>query len=56
MSSAPRILVVYAHPTPHHSRVNRRLAEAAQQVPNARVDNLYETYPDFYIDVRREQA
>jgi putative NADPH-quinone reductase len=55
MSSASRILIVYAHPTPHHSRVNRRLAEAAQQVPNARVDNLYETYPDFYIDVRQEQ-
>jgi putative NADPH-quinone reductase len=56
MSSAPRILVVYAHPTPHHSRVNRRLAEAARQVSNVHFDNLYETYPDFYIDVRQEQA
>jgi glutathione-regulated potassium-efflux system ancillary protein KefF len=56
MSPAKRILVLYAHPTPHHSRINRRLAEAAQAVPNVRVHNLYETYPDFYIDVQREQA
>lgn len=56
MSPAKRIHILYAHPTPHRSRVNRRLAEAAQAVPNVRLHNLYETYPDFYIDVRREQA
>jgi glutathione-regulated potassium-efflux system ancillary protein KefF len=56
MSPAKRILILYAHPTPHHSRVNRRLVEAAQAVPNVRVHNLYETYPDFYIDTQREQA
>jgi putative NADPH-quinone reductase len=55
MSPAPRILIVYAHPAPHHSRVNRRLAETGQRAPNVRFDNLYENYPDFYIDVRREQ-
>lgn len=56
MSPAKRILILFAHPTPHHSRVNRRLAEAAQAVPNVRLHNLYETYPDFYIDVQHEQA
>lgn len=56
MSTDKRILVLYAHPTPHHSRVNRRLAEAAPAVPNVRLHNLYETYPDFYINVQEEQA
>jgi putative NADPH-quinone reductase len=56
MSSAPRILVVYAHPTHRYSKVNRRLIDAARSLPNVLVDDLYETYPDFYIDVEREQT
>lgn len=56
MTAAPRILILYAHPAPHRSHINRRLAEAARSVPNVRVHDLYETYPDFYIDVPREQA
>lgn len=54
--SAPRILVVFAHPAPHRSRVNRRMAEAAATLPNVVVQDLYETYPDFHIDVDCEQA
>jgi putative NADPH-quinone reductase len=53
--SAPQILVIYAHPAPHRSRVNRRLAEAAAALPNVVLQDLYETYPDFHIDVEREQ-
>jgi glutathione-regulated potassium-efflux system ancillary protein KefF len=55
-ATPPRILVIYAHPTPHRSRVNRRLADAARDVPHVTVHDLYETYPDFHIDVVREQA
>jgi putative NADPH-quinone reductase len=51
-----RLLVLYAHATPHLSRVNRRLADAAQLVDGVYLRDLYETYPDFYIDVAREQA
>jgi glutathione-regulated potassium-efflux system ancillary protein KefF len=51
-----RVLVIYAHPTPHRSRVNRRLAEAARMVPSVLVHELYEAYPDFYIDAGTEQA
>jgi putative NADPH-quinone reductase len=51
-----RILVQYAHPAPHLSRVNRRLADAARLVDGVYVNDLYECYPDFYIDVAREQA
>ncbi|HEY0063905.1 MAG TPA: NAD(P)H-dependent oxidoreductase [Telluria sp.] len=51
-----KILVIYAHATAHKSRVNRRLAQAARTVPGVRVHDLYETYPDFHIDVGAEQA
>lgn len=56
MSASPSILVLYAHSAPHRSRVNRRLVEAASTVPNVRLHDLYETYPDFNIDVAHEQA
>jgi len=52
----PSILIVYAHPAPHASRVNRRLAQAARALPHTEVHELYERYPDFYIDVAAEQA
>lgn len=50
------ILVIYAHPRAHLSQVNRRLADAARAIDGVHVHELYETYPDFYIDVPREQA
>ncbi|HWX04056.1 NAD(P)H-dependent oxidoreductase [Collimonas sp.] len=56
MTKPPQILILYAHPTPHHSRVNRRLAQAAAKLQNVKVHDLYELYPDFHIPVRREQA
>lgn len=51
-----RVLVIYAHPAPHRSRVNRKLADAAYGIPGVRVHDLYETYPDFYIDPTAERA
>jgi len=50
-----RILVLYAHAAPHRSRVNRRLAAAARQLEHVDLHDLYETYPDFHIDVEEEQ-
>jgi glutathione-regulated potassium-efflux system ancillary protein KefF len=52
----PAILVIYAHAAPHASRVNRLLAQAAGALPRVLVHDLYERYPDFYIDVAAEQA
>lgn len=49
------ILVLYAHPAPHKSRVNRRLAAAAREVEGVTFRDLYELYPDFLIDVEEEQ-
>ncbi|MBK4733922.1 glutathione-regulated potassium-efflux system oxidoreductase KefF [Noviherbaspirillum pedocola] len=52
----PRMLILYAHAMPHYSRVNRRMIERASTIPGVTVNDLYETYPDFVIDVQREQA
>jgi putative NADPH-quinone reductase len=56
MTSQPSILILYAHPASHRSRINRGMAEAARNLANVRVHDLYETYPDFHIDVPHEQA
>jgi glutathione-regulated potassium-efflux system ancillary protein KefF len=56
MTASPRILILLAHPALHRSRVNRAMAETARTLPNVHVHDLYEAYPDFHIDVAREQA
>jgi glutathione-regulated potassium-efflux system ancillary protein KefF len=56
MSTDARILVLYAHPAPRRSRVHRALADAARDLPGVKVLDLYETYPDFYIDAPHERA
>jgi glutathione-regulated potassium-efflux system ancillary protein KefF len=56
MTALPRILILYAHAAPRRSRVNRQLADAAATLPQVRLHDLYEAYPDFDIDVPAEQA
>lgn len=56
MTASPRILILYAHPAPHRSRINRRMVEVAQSLSNVQVHDLYEAYPDFNIDVQHEQT
>lgn len=48
--------VLAAHPDWRESRVNRRLLEAARDVPDVQVQDLYGSYPDYDIDVPAEQA
>jgi glutathione-regulated potassium-efflux system ancillary protein KefG len=56
MSDYPStILVLFAHPAIQKSRVNRVLADAVRELPGVTFHDLYEAYPDFAIDVRREQ-
>lgn len=50
------ILVIYAHPYPSRSRTNRALVEAVRDLDDLELRSLYSLYPDFDIDVRREQA
>lgn len=56
VTEKPKILVLFAHPYPHMSRVNRTMADAIRDLPHVTFHDLYEAYPDFYIDVKREQA
>ena len=55
------ILVIAAHPSLEHSRVNRALLDAASSLAAAdgqrcAVRDLYRLYPDYLIDVAAEQA
>jgi glutathione-regulated potassium-efflux system ancillary protein KefG len=52
---AARVLILFAHPALEKSRVNRRLIAAVQNLEDVTINDLYEEYPDFYIDVKREQ-
>lgn len=49
------VLVLFAHPAFERSHINRAMLAAARRVPGVLVHDLYETYPDFLIDVRAEQ-
>jgi glutathione-regulated potassium-efflux system ancillary protein KefG len=50
-----QVLILFAHPALERSRINRRLAAAVQALPGVTFHDLYEHYPDFDIDVKREQ-
>jgi glutathione-regulated potassium-efflux system ancillary protein KefG len=50
-----RALVLYAHPNARSSRAGSALRAAVEQLPNVTFHDLYAAYPDFLIDVKREQ-
>jgi len=50
------ILILFAHPRYENSSVQRRLADAALQVAGVTFHDLYESYPDFDIDIKQEQS
>jgi putative NADPH-quinone reductase len=50
------VLILLAHPRLHESKVNRLMADAVRDLPNVRLNDLYKEYPDFKIDIKREQA
>src|SRR5210317_2302988 len=49
------ILILFAHPALQNSRVNRHLIKYITDLDGVTFHDLYETYPDFHIDVKREQ-
>ena len=49
------VLILFAHPALERSRVNARLASAVGNLSGITFHDLYETYPEFDIDVSREQ-
>lgn len=50
-----RVLILFAHPALEKSRVHRRLVRQVPDLPGITFHDLYESYPSFDIDVRREQ-
>lgn len=50
-----RILVLFAHPAIHKSRVNAKMIEEIKGAKGITFHDLYATYPDFHIDVKKEQ-
>ena len=55
MNVRNRILILFAHPVMHKSRINSRLIDSIKDVEGITLHKLYEEYPDFHIDVNREQ-
>ena len=51
-----RILILFAHPALEKSRIQYRLLKAAQTIEGVTCHDLYQLYPDFLINVDREQA
>ena len=50
-----RILILFAHPALEKSRVNQVLAKEVRDLDGVTFHDLYEEYPEFDIDVGREQ-
>jgi glutathione-regulated potassium-efflux system ancillary protein KefG len=50
-----KILILFAHPALHKSRIHRKLGEAARSVEGLTFHDLYSCFPDFYIPVKKEQ-
>jgi glutathione-regulated potassium-efflux system ancillary protein KefG len=50
-----RILILFAHPVLEKSRVQSRLVAHTQHLEGVTFHDLYEAYPDFDIDVKKEQ-
>ncbi|WP_337843337.1 NAD(P)H-dependent oxidoreductase [Rheinheimera sp.] len=49
------ISLLYAHPYSLHAREDQWLLNAVQHWPGLELRDLYQLYPDFYIDVATEQ-
>jgi putative NADPH-quinone reductase len=50
-----KVLINLVHPNIDESRVNKFLSQTAQKEENVTINNLYAKYPDFKIDVQKEQ-
>lgn len=50
-----KILIQFAHPALRHSRVHKKLLSGCRGLPGVTINDLYELYPDLFIDVKREQ-
>lgn len=50
-----KVLILFAHPALEKSRLNVQLIKAVRDLPGVTFNDLYEEYPRFQIDVKRER-
>jgi glutathione-regulated potassium-efflux system ancillary protein KefG len=50
-----KVLVLFAHPALEKSRVHAALIKGIRKLPGISFHDLYESYPDFDIDVEKEK-
>lgn len=50
-----KVLIQFAHPTLSKSNVQKTLEKYARTVRGVTFNDLYEHYPDLFIDIKREQ-
>lgn len=51
-----KILINFAHPAKGRSNINSQLRAAVENLDGVTINDLYANYPDFFIDVAREQT
>ncbi len=51
----PKVLIQFAHPALSKSRVQKTLIHYCQNIEGVTFNDLYEQYPDLYIDIKREK-
>ncbi|KAF0156768.1 MAG: modulator of glutathione-dependent potassium efflux system [Syntrophaceae bacterium] len=50
-----KVLILFAHPRFEKSKTNRALLASVDKIDGVTLNDLYEQYPDFNIDVEREK-
>ncbi len=50
-----KVLIQFAHPAVARSKINKALRAAVEDLEEVTFNDLYAAYPDFLIDVKREQ-
>ena len=50
-----KVLIQFAHPARTRSKINKTLLAAVEGLEEVTVNDLYATYPDFLIDIKKEQ-
>jgi len=55
MKKHNKILILFAHPALHKSKTNSVLLKHISEIEGVKIHKLYDLYPDFHIDIKREQ-
>jgi len=50
-----KVSILVFHPLLHKSRVNHKLVKAVEGMEDISLRFMYDIYPDFYIDIKKEQ-